>query len=422
MIGVGFFNTIFRDPVWGIYLFAVFTHIRLEQLGEEIALPLRIPIIIASLTIVIYFLSPKYPRKLRRWPAEAWLFGLMVLGMFVSATTADLETKMSWELSFLQFKYWVFFILFINMVDTVDKVERFHWVLILSAAWLVYRCWDLRGATGLRFENFGGGNVADANHFAAALVLLFPFVLKKTFSLDQRVMIGATILCFGIVMAIFISGSRGGFLGLIVSSVILFLIFRKQRVKIITFGVVLLLAAIFFISSEQWERVLETFDYVSGEAQMDYSARSRLEYWKAAFELFKEHPLTGVGPRNFLYYSGYMVEGLPYGTPGHVTHSLWFEVLVGGGLFVFVPFILMLFRFFWISARLARHYLEIGNQGMALYMQVPMVGLGAFLVSASFIDRMVYEPIYWCIALGVVHRYLRETELVNERDPSTTVS
>jgi hypothetical protein len=40
-----------------------------------------------------------------------------------------------------------------------------------------------------------------------------------------------------------------------------------------------------------------------------------------------------------------------------------------------------------------------------------MIGMGGFLVCATFLDRSVYEPIYWCIALSVVHRYIIEDEL-----------
>ena len=40
----GFYRTIFVDPVWGLYLFAALTHIRIGQLAEEISLPMNIHI------------------------------------------------------------------------------------------------------------------------------------------------------------------------------------------------------------------------------------------------------------------------------------------------------------------------------------------------------------------------------------------
>ncbi len=118
----------------------------------------------------------------------------------------------------------------------------------------------------------------------------------------------------------------------------------------------------------------------------------------------------GVGPNNFVYYSGPRVEHLPPGKAGHVTHSIWFELISERGLFGVVPFLALLYRFFRNSRRLVAQYTALGQPEMAMYVRVPMLGLGAFLVSATFLDRLVYEPIYWCIALGVAHRYIFEAQ------------
>lgn len=405
LIGVGFFRAFFHDPVWGLYLFAALTHIRLEQLGENFVLPLRIPIVIACATIVVYVFSSSYRYKFRNWPAEVWLFGIMVLGMCIGSTTARFDPELSWELASDYIKYWLFFILFVQMIDSVKKIEWFHWVMILSSVWLVYRCWDLRGTTGPRFENLGGGTVSDANHFAAALVLLFPFVFHKTFSRDWRVALGAAILCFGIVMSILISGSRGGFLGLGALSILIMLAFREQRWKNLIFIIGIGLVALRYVSDFQSERLATILEAADG-GQTDGSIQLRYEAWKLAFQLFMENPLLGISPGEFPYYSGYRIEGLPLGTPGHVTHSLWFEMLSQGGVVVLVPFVLMLVRFFYSSLRLVRSYRAAGEHEMATYVLIPVLGLGAFLVPATFLDRSVYEPIYWCIGLGIVHQYI----------------
>lgn len=414
LIGLGFYRAIFLDPIWGLYLFAAFSHIRLEQLGEDIQLPLRIPIVIACVTLVAYIFSPRYRQKFRRWPLDVWIFGGLVLGMIGGSSMAKFDPESSWMLTIDYIKYWIFFVVLIQMIDTAKKLEWFHWTMILSSAWLVFRCWDLRGTTGLRFENLGGGNVADANHFAAALTMLFPFVFQKTLSHNKSLTLAAATLCFGIAIAIIITVSRGGVLGLAALTVLILTSFPSQRWRNLAFIIAIGIVVLTLATESQIERLLTLSNAHSDELR-DASAQERIDNWKLAIQLLKDSPLFGVGPGNFVYYQGFLIEAKPYGVPGHVTHSLWFEMLSQGAL-VFVPFVILLLRFFLKSWRLVRRYRAAGAHDMATYVQTPMIGLGAFLVPATFLDRAVYEPIYWCIAIGVVHQYLAE-DYFKKREP-----
>jgi O-antigen ligase len=186
--------------------------------------------------------------------------------------------------------------------------------------------------------------------------------------------------------------------------IILWLI-KKGRTRNVVALALIGIIAFSFARQSQIDRLLTVIGAASGEAR-DNSSELRLVFWGLAWRLFKEHPLLGVGPANFPYYSGSMVEGLPYGQAGHVTHSLWFEMLSAGGLFVTVPFVIMLLRFFFKSYRLARRHMQAGQEDIALFIYTPMFALAALLVASTFLDRMEYEPIFWCIALGCVQRYL----------------
>ncbi len=415
----GFYRTIFVDPVWGLYLFAALTHIRIGQLAEEISLPMNIPMAIALLSLVLYAVSSNYEKKFNRWPLEVWLLGLMVVGMAISSHFAHYNPALSWDKTFDYFKYWVFFVLIIQMVDSLEKIEWFHRTLILSVAWLVYRCYDLRGTTGFRFENFGGDVVADANHFSAALVLLFPFVFKKTLSSDKRIVFCAIILCFGIVMSVVIAVSRGAFLGCIALIILIILNFKQLRRKVLVVTVIVFATVLFFANADQKERLFGVSEATKEETR-DESAQGRVNFWKLSWELFQKHSLTGVGIGNFGYYSGPTLEGLKEGEPGHVAHSIWFETLAEGGLLVSIPFFSLLIRFFMKTGKLLRQIRQFAvGKEHENYIRVLRIAMGAFLISATFINRLIYEPIYWCIALGIVHEYLLKdlfrNHQVNER-------
>lgn len=419
LICCGFYRTIFTDPVWGIYLFASLTHIRLVQLGENIPLPLNIPIAIATLTLILYLVSPQYRVKFARWPMEVWLMLLMVTGMALSSAGAEFRPDLSWKFTIDYLKYFAFFLLLINMVDSYEKVEWFHRVMILSAGWLVYRCWDLRGTTGARFENVGGDIIGDGNHYAAALVLLFPFVFQKTMSRNHLVAGGAAVLCFGVITAIFISGSRGGLVGVATLAFLIALNFKVQRKRVILVSLVVGAVAIFFMNDFQKERLQELVSAASEETR-DGSAQGRVDFWRLATELFRENPVAGVGLGNFVYHSGHRVEGLAVGEAGHVTHSLWFEVLSEGGTVLALPFFFLLLRFFRSTKRTMKRLQEEKKTEELLYVITVRVALGAFLVTATFLNRLIYEPIYWCIGLGVIHHYLLQPQTEEIREPQVT--
>ncbi len=423
LISYGFFRTLVHDPVWGLYLFAALTHIRLAQLSENYYLPLQIPIVIASLTVLLYLSSAKYPKKFSRWPLEVWLLGFMIVGMAYSSSKAAFNPQLSWDMTFTYFKYWVFFLLFIQLVDSFEKIRNFHNVLILSACWLVYRCYDLRGTTGARFENINGGSIGDSNHFAAALVLLFPFVFQRVLSKNKAESLFAGVLCFGIVMSVFITGSRGGLLGMGALFVLLFMNFKQYRKKMVMALVVLCLAISPFINDYHIARFKSLVEATQEETR-ERSAQSRLDFWRYSFELFKNNPVSGVGLANFGYYSGPALEGMEPGQRGHVAHSTWFEILAEGGALVFIPFVVLLVNFFRKTKRILKVYLVNNLIQEAQHVIALRVGLGAFLVNATFLNRLIYEPIYWCIALGIAHGYLvksREAASNSEtRDPAET--
>jgi len=107
--------------------------------------------------------------------------------------------------------------------------------------------------------------------------------------------------------------------------------------------------------------------------------------------------------KNFGYYMGYRVEGLDWGVRGHEAHSLWFEILAQGGLVVSVPFLLMLFFFFYRTTTISRKYAASSYQDFAEDIYVLQIGMLGFLVCATFLNRLMYEPIYWWCALAVAH-------------------
>jgi len=72
--------------------------------------------------------------------------------------------------------------------------------------------------------------------------------------------------------------------------------------------------------------------------------RNRLDYWNAAIDMFKDHPIFGVGIDRFgEYYRQYAVQNQV--VQGQITdnaHSVYVQILATGGLITFVPYMLVI--------------------------------------------------------------------------------
>jgi len=294
-------------------------------------------------------------------------------------------------------KYIIFYLLVVNIIDTRWKFDWFINAQLLSAAWMVYKCWDLRGTTGARFEYINGGIVMDSNQFAAGLILLLPLVAVKVFKKGYiAVRVGAAFGAFGILMSIIITTSRGGFLGITALCCSFVVLFRKSRVKIIFFLLAIGISVSPFVPEFYIDRISTIF-VSSDEIGPEKAGLSRLSSWALAIDLWKERPILGVGLNNFGYYMG-LKEGKTWGERGHVVHSIWLQPLAEGGIVLWVPFMAFLMLFYYRTSKIKK---AVKGSELEVDISALQAGMFGFLVSATFVDRLFYEPIYWWSALGV---------------------
>ncbi|MCX8082445.1 MAG: O-antigen ligase family protein [bacterium] len=170
------------------------------------------------------------------------------------------------------------------------------------------------------------------NIFASFLLFLIPLSFFLSISRERiilRVIAMATLILS--LWNIFLTGSSGGIyiLLFVLQIITIFLIFDTRRLRII------LPALIIF------EMLFMYGGYTAGKLPKMSSFVDRVNYWKAATTVFKEHPLVGVGPENYKYYY------LKYKTPGAMEakhpHSIFFASLAETGIvgtfFLFAFFI-----------------------------------------------------------------------------------
>lgn len=195
------------------------------------------------------------------------------------------------------------------------------------------------------------GILGEPNFAAGKLAIGFPFLiwgfLETVFSgRFLSAMVYATG-CVLIIVAVFLTGSRMGVLMLVIS---LALVAFKERNRLLRPRIVmiggLLAAVLFFLLRGPFaimfnltvERVRSVLMPIgTGQGLGEPSAQMRVAMLKAGWDIFREHPIFGVGMNGY-------GSVLPFYSPwlgsigSRYAHNTFMEILTGTGLLGFVPF------------------------------------------------------------------------------------
>lgn len=295
--------------------------------------------IMCTVYALIYFVVRHTPlTALRSVVAKLFLlfYAIAVISHFMKGLPGDAEFN-----TFAS--YTSFCLLFFVTVTLIDSLQRLRWTLLvvigsvgLASAYVI-REWQKYHNVYRGFRP--GWVVGDANYFALSAVLCVPlafYFIKESDILWERLYCLACLLLT--LLAVMLSASRGGFLGLIVA--FLFFIKRSaQPLRNLILVAVLAAPILVFAPASPVQRFLHpTYSDTSAED-------SRLQLWKAGLRMIAQHPLTGIGLGNFKY----MVT--QYEAPGEnlekIAHNTYIGIAAEMGipsLLVFLMILVFAFR------------------------------------------------------------------------------
>lgn len=165
------------------------------------------------------------------------------------------------------------------------------------------------------------GVYADPNHMAMDIGVVVPlavaFLARKESKWFMRV--ACAVAAVLAVMAIVLSHSRGGFIGLSVAMTV-WAIREKRRLQSIAVGGVLALGLVLFAPQSFWERneTVATF-------HEDASAMGRVYAWQVASRISLDKPLLGVGAGSFRY--AWPFYAPPEAKRAYVAHNIFLDVI-----------------------------------------------------------------------------------------------
>ncbi len=256
---------------------------------------------------------------------------------------------------------------------------------------------------GLLYSGRGpGGWMGDENDLALALnvaIAIAVYLLMETTSRPWKLVYMAAIGTM--VSAVVASNSRGGFVGLLIVGVYL-IIFGPHRKAIGVLALTAVIGLLAFAPASYWDEVSS----IASAAEVGDTGEKRLYYWGIAWDMFLDHPITGVGTTN------YGVRAPEYQDPnrvgwkthmwGRVAHSLYFTVLPEQGIIGTFVFFAMIFWTYKIQMRLRDDWLESDDpdaRTAALIGSGGTAGIFAVLATGAFVSVLYYPPLWILVAM-----------------------
>lgn len=370
---------------------------------------------------IIFFRWVLYREQPKGWQRSMLVisgYGLIGVSSFLYAT--DIYAARDWLIAFA--KDAVIAVVVAILFQRLVTLRRLVWVLLAAGIFLgtltIFQ--QLTGTFDNTYWGFSkaqltqivgqskdwrsGGPGFGPNGFAQTMVILVPFAIERMWNERKtilRILAGwALIVC---VLSVFYTYSRSAFLGL-VAVLAAMLIYR--RFKPLTLLITILLLGILLTSMpvQYTERLLTLTDFIPNSGAnptSDVSFRGRISENLAAWRMFMDHPLLGVGLHNYeANYLNYSRElGLDPRREGRTPHNLYLEIASEMGLLG----LSWLGIFLWMvirGLRQARKELKSINKqeydGLIMAVGVSILG---FLITSLY--QHLATPRYFWMLFGI---------------------
>jgi putative inorganic carbon (HCO3(-)) transporter len=302
-----------------------------------------------------------------------------------------------------------------------------HVVIALGMSWLlatfatfrrVAWAWLLIMGYAAVFGLFHGGQgpgamLGDENDLALGCATAFPFAFYgfERLSGARRWLCGAIGAL--LVAAIVVSFSRGGFVALVAVGLYCWVASRHKIRALLAVlaaaGLLMVVAPEVGRTGESYtERIMSMFETSEGTAE------GRRFLWAAARNMWKAHPILGVGGGNFPFLVG-QYQSLDFDKPeylerdwsGTATHSLYFQILAEHGSVGSLLFAIVIGAHFVTIRRLrrlARRHPELPpdvRRDADLYGGALGGAVAGYLAAGAFLSVAYYPYLWYFSAMAV---------------------
>jgi O-antigen ligase len=335
-------------------------------------------------------------------------------------------------------------LILLSFVRTAASMKRVVWALVLAGAALgtisLYQV--LTGTYDHDFLGFGqvkiaqtvgavrepriAGPLPDPNFYAQVLVALVPLALYRLWDERDRAHKLAAAYALGVItLSAVFTYSRGGALVLALVFVVA-LVHRRVRLRYVAM-VILALAPISLLAPPNFTARLATITQLApvvegfDDEKEDASFRQRRMLMAVAWEMFSDHPLTGVGAGNYTEHfdeyarrHGTTVRSYEEFSDPHYPHSTYLEILAETGVVGLAAFLAVIAAAFAGLAGAYRAFRSAGSTEMADLVFSVALAITAYLTTSLLLQAHYIEYLWLLVALAGAARSVSATAVSRE--------
>lgn len=389
----------------GLYLFSILVLFRPYELVSSLSFLSATAFYFAIATLLIYFptqLATEGNLTVLSTEVKA-ILALTFLALFTMPIAKDPPTAWAtFNDTFI--KAVLMFIVMVNVLRTRTRLMGLMWLSLSMAFVLSYQALDLfmKGelkAEGYRVDVEIGGMFGNPNDLALHLVTMIPLAICLGIASKSKLM---RLVYFAMatlfVSANFVTYSRGGFLGLIVSSVVLaWKLGRKNRLNVMAISGFIGLVVILLAPGNYGLRILSIF--IPGLDPVG-SSDQRRELLERSILVTLRNP-WGIGIGNFPI----------VGVHNLVTHNAFTQISSEIGVLGLLAYLIFMISPFWKLGAIERTLFAKDKHDWFYYMSIGLqASIVGYLVSSFFVAVAYNWFIYYLIAYAVAFRRIYRIE------------
>lgn len=366
--------------------------------------------IFAIISIILFFFSGNATKI--RFNGMTLAFVIFAAHVSISTLLSDSDPEIVNDIWFRLMKVLAFAALIPYVFDTHARI---HALVLIMVMGLGFHGVD----EGLKFLATGGSHhifgpmkssFRDNNHFAAAMLMTFPFAIYAARHSDVKaIRYGFSVAAFLILVAVIGTFSRGGMVGLGAIGIWFLLSQRKKFAGLVSSIIVTI--TLFSVAPDEWFDRADTLSTTSE----DGSFMGRVTAWKVSTVAAMDNPIFGTGShgiqsQNIWFTYAADVHKLdfidsapidPYNP--RAAHSIYFEILGDLG-FVGLMLFLGMGAYCWSLLRdLKKQTKDLPEFKWMFDLAIAIQGsLVAFYVSGGAVSIAYFDLLYVLFGLAFV--------------------